>query len=91
MILAWSHSARDDLSAIFDYLDVRNPKAAFTIENAVFQAVEHLLAMPLMGRSGRVRGTRELVIQNTPYLVVYAVEPEHIFILRVLHGSQNWP
>ena len=46
-----------------------------------------------MGRSGRVEGTRELVISRTPYLVVYRFEEvaDQILIVRLLHGAQRWP
>jgi plasmid stabilization system protein ParE len=44
-----------------------------------------------MGRSGRVAGTRELVIAGTPYLVAYRVEAKAVVILAVIHGAQRWP
>jgi toxin ParE1/3/4 len=46
-----------------------------------------------MGRSGRVEGTRELVISRTRYLVVYRFEEttDQILIVRLLHGAQRWP
>lgn len=46
---------------------------------------------PNMGRAGTVSGTRELVIKKTPYIAVYRVDENEIHILRVLHGSQQWP
>ncbi len=44
-----------------------------------------------MGRAGRRRGTRELVVARTPFLVVYRVEADVITILRLFHGAQDWP
>ncbi|MEO8727435.1 MAG: type II toxin-antitoxin system mRNA interferase toxin, RelE/StbE family [Acidobacteriaceae bacterium] len=44
-----------------------------------------------MGRPGRIDGTRELIIQRTPYIAVYHVDSEVVRILRVLHGAQQWP
>jgi len=46
---------------------------------------------PMSGRAGRVPGTRELVIANTPFLVAYAIDQAHIVILAVYHGAQRWP
>ncbi len=44
-------------------------------------------------RQGRLRNTRELVIDGIPFIIVYR---EHastncIEILRVLHDAQQWP
>ena len=45
---------------------------------------------PSAGRPGRVRGTRELVIDRTPYIVAYRVRGDEVFILRVLRGARSW-
>jgi addiction module RelE/StbE family toxin len=44
-----------------------------------------------MGRSGRIEGTRELVISRTPYIAAYRILGSTVQILRVLHGAQLWP
>ena len=36
-------------------------------------------------------GTRELVISPLPYIVVYKVLGDIIFVVRILHGAQKWP
>jgi len=38
-----------------------------------------------------VRGTRELVISQTPFIAVYRVLREEVLILRVLRGARRWP
>jgi toxin ParE1/3/4 len=45
----------------------------------------------LMGRLGRVEGTRELVIANTPYILIYRINLESVEILRVFHTSKSYP
>jgi plasmid stabilization system protein ParE len=45
----------------------------------------------MAGRSGRVRGTRELVISNTPFIAAYAIDQDRIVVLAVYHGAQQWP
>ena len=51
-----------------------------------------LLQHPKMGRAGRVKGTRELVISRTPFIAVYRLKgTKRIEIIRLLHGSQQWP
>ena len=44
-----------------------------------------------LGRPGRVPGTRELVILNTPYIVPDRVRGATIEIARVYHGARRWP
>jgi toxin ParE1/3/4 len=53
--------------------------------------VDALAEHPAMGRSGRVPGTRELIITGTPYLIPYRVKGKVVEILRVFHGSRRWP
>ncbi|MCE3238363.1 MAG: toxin Y4kP, partial [Gammaproteobacteria bacterium] len=44
-----------------------------------------------MGRAGRVPDTRELVISSTPFIAIYQVRMQVIFILRILHVARKWP
>lgn len=91
MRLEWSVFALDDRNAIFDYIEADSPQAAVTVDNRIQGQVEGLIQFPELGRSGRVEGTRELVIQRTPYIAAYRLEGNTIRILRVLHGAQLWP
>ena len=49
-----------------------------------------LVAHPLIGRPGRVDGTRESVIHPS-YIIVYRVTAEVVEILTVRHVAQKWP
>jgi toxin ParE1/3/4 len=77
--------------AIFDFIETENPAAAVRIDERIEAVVKQLLEFPDSGRSGRVAGTRELVITGTPYIAAYIVLPERIRVLRLLHGAQVWP
>jgi toxin ParE1/3/4 len=91
MRLEWSHYARSDRDAIFDYIEAENPRAAVAIDNRIREAVETLLRYPERGRPGRIDGTRELVIGRTPYIAAYHIVGDVIGVLRLLHGAQLWP
>lgn len=91
MHLEWSVPALADRVAIFDYIEADSPRAAVLIDNRIEDAAEALIKMPGMGRPGRVEGTRELIIDRTPYIAAYRISGKAIRILRVLHGAQQWP
>jgi len=38
-----------------------------------------------------VKGTRELVVSNTPFIAAYAMSQRRIVILALYHGTQRWP
>ncbi|MBV9039150.1 MAG: type II toxin-antitoxin system RelE/ParE family toxin [Acidobacteriaceae bacterium] len=38
----------------------------------------------------RVANTRELILPQLPYLIVYRIL-ERLVILNILHGAQKWP
>jgi hypothetical protein len=58
----------NDREAIFDYLEADSPRAAILIDDRIEAQVELLTDTPEIGRPGRIEGTRELVIQRTPYM-----------------------
>lgn len=53
--------------------------------------VDLLVAHPKLGRIGRVKGTRELVISRTPFIVLYRVIGNKIQVLNFLQTSQQLP
>lgn len=91
MRLVWNRRAIGDREAIFDFIEADDPKAALTMDVRISTQAELLPEFPLAGRPGRVDGTRELVLGQTPYILAYRVLRETIEILRVLHGAQQWP
>lgn len=91
MKLTWSAFALSDRDGIFTYIEAVNPLAAILIDERIVGATRRLIDFPASGRVGRIAGTRELVINGTPYIVAYTVAETTIRILRVLHGAQEWP
>jgi toxin ParE1/3/4 len=56
-----------------------------------YDAARALKQMPHRGRVGQKEGTRELVMAQLPYIIVYGVEPDMVHIFRVLHTAKNRP
>lgn len=91
MQLRWTTEAAADLERIADYLFQHVPERAAELVRTVYEAPALLLEFPHRGRPGKKAGTRELVISPLPYLVVYAVHGDVVFVVRILHGAQPWP
>jgi toxin ParE1/3/4 len=91
VILLWLPIAAEERFEQLDYIAQDNPFAAITQDEEIEQQISLLVLQPEMGRVGRVKGTRELVITHTPFIVVYRIKGERIEILRFLHGAQKWP
>ena len=90
-MLVWLKRAIQDRDAQLDYIAQDNPMAAVTQGDRIAEQIDILQQHPQMGRPGRKQGTRELVISRTPFIVVYRTKAKRIELLRVLHGSQQWP
>ena len=88
--LEWRQAARDDLLAIVDYISDDNPAAAQALKDEIEAKVSRLPDHPRLYRSGRVAGTREMVVHRS-YLVIDAEDKDVISILHILHGAQQWP
>jgi addiction module RelE/StbE family toxin len=80
-----------NLDAEANYIARDNPAAARRVVMAIVEAVARLQKYPALGRPGRVIGTRELVIPDTPYLVSYRVRGNRVEVLRVFHAARKWP
>jgi toxin ParE1/3/4 len=91
MKIKWLKRAFQNLESIANYLQQNNPEIAIQIVLKIQTGIEKLADFPLMGRKGRVASTRELVIINTPYVVIYRIKNDNVEILRILHSAQKFP
>lgn len=91
MKVIWLEDALTGMKLIYDYIAADNPFAAYETLKNIKRVADGLSDCPLMGRLGRVAGTRELIIQGTAYIVPYRLKDANVEILNVFHGAQNWP
>ena len=89
--LKWTKRALQQLDKAQDYIAKDNPTIAHSIAERIVQAAHLLLTQPRMGRIGRVSGTREWVVNQTSYFLVYVIKGDTLQVLRVIHSKQNWP
>ena len=85
----WTKSALRNLNNEVDYIGRDNSQAAQNVAAFVRRTVNLLETMPQMGRTGRINGTKELIIRGLPYIVFYRIQGETIQITRVLHTSRK--
>ncbi len=91
MRVRWLRVALANLDAEAEYIAQDNPAAAGRVVQKILRAVDLLKENPAMGRAGRVAGTRELVVAETPYIIPYRVRGDAVEILRVFHAARRWP
>lgn len=90
-LVRWQEQAENELVRILDYIERESPQAALAMALAIRGQTSSLLSEhPRIGRAGRVRGTRELIIARTPFIVIYRIRGDAIEIIHVLHGAQQW-
>ncbi len=93
MKIIWLPRAISNRDDQLNYVALESPQSALELGDRIEQNVPMLAEFPDMGRSGRERGTRELVISQTLFIVVYRVKKQLqlVEVLRLLHGAQQYP
>jgi toxin ParE1/3/4 len=91
--LRYSARAKSQLLAIREYIVGQgNPDAAARVGAGIRSAADVLRHFPYAGRPGRVSGTREWVVRQSPYIIVYEVhvkDRNEVMILGVFHCRQS--
>lgn len=95
MQIKWTDLANADLEQVEVYIALENSiVVAIDIVLKSINTTELILSNhPAAGRLGRVKNTRELVINGVPFIVIYREikRLQKVEILRVLHDAQQWP
>ncbi len=91
-VIEWTEQATRQLDQAHDSIALSNSEeVAERIASQIVSTMQQLTTFPMSGRSGRVPGTRQLVISNTPFIAAYAIDHDRIVILAIYHGAQQWP
>ena len=93
MRVRWTTDAADDLERICDYIAESRPESARRVAQSVVERIGTLETFPHLGRPGRVQGTREVAFPPLPFIAIYEVleSQGEVWMLRILHGAQQWP
>jgi toxin ParE1/3/4 len=93
MKVRWTESAAVNWEQAFDFIAQDNVTAALDIAEKILDMTEMLAIHPRAGRPGRIMGTRELVITDSPFILAYGIETAEdvIWIYAIYHGRRRWP
>ena len=86
----WKQTAIDDRDAIVEYIALDNIDAAIQLGDLLMEKSTVLDQHPMLGRTGRIKGTRELVVHPN-YILIYRILAGAAEILRVKHAAQQYP
>jgi toxin ParE1/3/4 len=91
LVIQESKLALLNLDEIATYYETKQLGLGYRFASYYYAQLERLLEMPNIGRVGKVFGTRELVLQDFPYFVIYRIKGKYIQILRIFHQQRRYP
>ena len=91
MKVIWSSRAIRHLVALRERIGKDSEQNAARVAGRILDAVDLLRTYLGIGRPGRMPGTRELLVPDTPYIIPYRVRGERPELVAVFHGRQKWP
>jgi len=86
----WTRDAERDRATILDWIAAEDLRAAVRMDALFGAAAARLAAFPMLGRSGLIAGTREL-IPHESYRMVYEIRNDTVWILALIHTARLWP
>lgn len=91
-MIVWTDQATRQLDQVQEFIALSNsPEVSLNVVFQILASVEQLDRFPMLGRAGRIAGSRELIVPSTPFIVAYTLYQERVVVLAVYHGSQQWP
>ena len=91
--IVWLNIAADEFGDAVAWIRERNDNAADKMAKIALFQIDQLKHYQQLGRVGRDNTTRELVISNTHFIVVYRVlaQKNSLEILSFKHDAVRWP
>ncbi len=89
MRITWSEPAIADLDAIHDFIARDSSHYATRFVERLIEATEQLTDLPKVGRVVPEGDGRHREILEPPYRIIYRVEADRVYIIRVVHGARD--
>ena len=90
MKVLWTPEALRDRIDAWDYIASDDAHAAVKMDEIFSNAAAGLADHPMLGQTGRIHGTREL-IPHKSYRLVYEIDGDNVWILALVHTARQWP
>lgn len=87
MRIIWTDDAVENVEAIFAYVSVFNPTAAYGLVRRLVEVADSLADFPNRGRDAG--GGRREMTTVWPYVLRYRVTEDAVIVLRVRHGARD--
>ncbi len=91
MKVVFDERAAADLEDIYRFIATDNPRNAQSVVDRIVASVERLGQFPEMARAGQVDGTREWVVPQLPFIVVYRLSrhSDEVVVTGIFHGARD--
>ena len=80
--------AIDDINIAKKWYNEQQINLGFKFAEYIFKCLESISSNP-GGFPSKYKYTREMVIRKYPYIIIYSIEEDKIFILRVFPGKKS--
>lgn len=90
MIVLWTLEAEQDRRDIWNDIIADDPHAAVRMDLLFSDAANRLGTFPMLGKTGKIPGTREL-IPHESYRLVYEISGDTVWVLSLVHTARQWP
>jgi toxin ParE1/3/4 len=83
--------AEDDLAAIWRYsAETWSAAQADTCLDTLVATIETIVAMPILARERREFDPPVRIHPTAEHVIIYLIDGDVIFVIRILGGRQNW-
>ena len=91
MKVRYTPTARNDLEAIYLFLDKRSPATAQVVKRTIERRIAQLADFPLIAPVTDIPDVREMTVVRFPYKIYYLVDNDEVRILHIRHTSRRPP
>ena len=90
MRVIWTAQAQLDREDIWAFIAAESSRGAARMDALFSVAAARLGQYPMLGQTGLVAGTRELLAHES-YRLVYEIEVDVLWVLTLVHTARQWP